>query len=273
MKVSSRAVGLLVIAAACVTAAAPAAAQVTFYENDDFQGRSYSTRGAVSSFLDRGFNDRASSIVVTSKRWEVCDDVSYGGRCMVLRQGSYPSLRAMGMNDRISSVRPVQVNATVADDRYGPAAPAASPWRKRGGEQLFEAPVSQVRAIMGAAQQRCWMEKQDVVVEGKSRSNVPGAVLGAVLGGVIGHQIGGGTGRDIATVGGAVAGGALGSRVGADGRSVESRDVQRCSTVPNERGAEYWDVTYSFRGQQHHAQLKQPPGPTITVNGQGEPRE
>ena len=220
-----------------------------------------STSGAVSSFLDRGFNDRASSIVVTGKRWEVCDDVRYGGRCMVLRQGSYPSLRAMGMNDRISSVRPVQMNAAVADDRYGPA------------EQLFEAPVSEARAIMGSAQQRCWMEKQDVVVEGKSRSNVPGAVLGAVLGGVIGHQIGGGTGRDIATVGGAVAGGALGSRVGADGRSVESRDVQRCSTAPNERGAEYWDVTYSFRGQQHHAQLKQPPGPTITVNGQGEPRE
>lgn len=274
MKTFPRTAGLLAIAAACVTAAASAATQVTFYENDDFQGRSYSTSGAVSSFLDRGFNDRASSIVVTGKRWEVCDDVSYGGRCMVLRQGSYPSLRAMGMNDRISSVRPVKKNATVADDRYGPTAPAASTWSKRGGEQLFEAPVSEVRAIVGAAQQRCWMEKQDVVVEGKSSSKVPGALLGAVLGGVIGHQIGGGTGRDIATVGGAVAGGALGSRVGADGgSSVESRDVQRCSTEPNERGAEYWDVTYSFRGQQHHAQLKQPPGATITVNGQGEPRE
>ena len=52
MKISPRAVGLLAIAAACVTAAAPAAAQVTFYENDDFQGRSYSTNGAISSFLD-----------------------------------------------------------------------------------------------------------------------------------------------------------------------------------------------------------------------------
>ena len=89
-RIPTRTVKLLALAAVCIIAVAPASAQVTFYENDDFQGLSYSTRGAVSNFLDRGFNDRASSIVVTSQRWEVCE---------------------------------------------------------------------------GAAQQRCWMEKQDVVVE------------------------------------------------------------------------------------------------------------
>ncbi len=269
----SRIFALLSVAAACVTVAAPAAAQLTFYENDDYQGRSFSTSLAVDNFLDRGFNDRASSIVVQSKRWEVCDDVRFGGKCMVLRRGSYPSLRAMGMNDRISSVRPLRANAAVADERYGPPAPATSAYSKRRGEQLFEAPVSAVRAVMGTAEQRCWMEKQDVVVESKPRNNVPGAVLGAVLGGVIGHQIGGGSGRDIATVGGAVAGGVVGSRVGADGRSVETRDVQRCVAAPSSGSAAYWDVDYSFRGQEHHAQLRQPPGATITVNAQGAPRE
>ena len=265
---------LLAAAAVCTLAlTAPASARVTFYENDDYQGQSYSTNRQVGSFLNIGFNDRASSMVVTEGRWEVCDNVRFGGACRVLREGSYPSLRAMGMNDRISSVRPLRTSASVADERYGPAAPAASAWRKRPGEQLFEAPVSEARAVMGAAEQRCWMEREDVVVENKPRNNVPGTLLGAVLGGVIGHQIGGGTGRDIATVGGAVAGGVVGSRAGADGRAVESRDVQKCRSVPNSAAVSYWEVGYSFRGQAHQAQLKQPPGATITVNGQGEPRE
>jgi uncharacterized protein YcfJ len=265
---------LLVAAAICAVAwSAPASARVTLYQDDDFQGQSFSTNRQVRNFVNIGFNDRASSIVVTDGRWEVCDDVGFAGACRVLRVGSYPSLRAMGMNDRVSSLRPLRAGARVADDRYGPEAPANPAWRRRAGEPLFEAPVSEVRAIMGAADQRCWMERQDVVVENKPRNNVPGALLGALLGGVIGHQIGGGTGRDIATVGGAVAGGVVGSRVGPDGRTVESREVQKCRSVQSSATPAFWDVAYSFRGQAHHAQLKQPPGATITVNGQGEPRE
>lgn len=230
-------------AALCTAAwAAPAWARATFYENDNFQGQSFSTNRQVGNVVNIGFNDRALSIVVTEGRWEVCGDVRFGGACRVLREGSYPSLRAMGMNDRISSLRPLGANARVADDRYGPDAPAVSAWRRRGGEQLFEAPVSEVRAIMGTANQRCWMERQDVISENKPRNNVPGALLGAVLGGVIGHQIGGGTGCDIATLGGAVAGGVVGSRVGADGRTVESREVQKCQSVPNSATTAYWDV-------------------------------
>lgn len=40
-----------------------------------------------------------------------------------------------------------------------------------------------------------------------------GAVIGAIVGGVIGNQFGGGSGRDLATIGGAVAGGAIGHQV------------------------------------------------------------
>ncbi|MGY3266721.1 MULTISPECIES: glycine zipper 2TM domain-containing protein [unclassified Lysobacter] len=42
---------------------------------------------------------------------------------------------------------------------------------------------------------------------------VTGTVLGAALGGLVGHQIGGGTGKDLATVGGAVAGGVAGHKI------------------------------------------------------------
>ncbi len=263
--------------AACLLAAlaaAPAFAQVTFYENDNYQGRTFSTQRSINSFLDAGFNDRASSIVVSSQRWEVCDDIRFGGRCVVLREGSYPSLRAMGMNDRISSVRQLRANQQVNEDRYAPLPPAPTAWQRRGNERLFEADVTSVRAVMGPTEQRCWMEKQDVVNENPRReNNIPGALGGALLGGIIGHQIGGGTGRDIATVGGAVAGGVLGSRIGSDGRSVSTRDVQRCEKMPSRAGTDHWDVSYRFRGQDHLVQLKQPPGRTITVNREGEPRE
>jgi uncharacterized protein YcfJ len=35
---------------------------------------------------------------------------------------------------------------------------------------------------------------------------------------------------------------------------------------------DYWDVTYNFAGYEHRVQLTTPPGPTIVVNAQGEPR-
>src|SRR5207253_10642863 len=97
-------------------------------------------------------------------------------------------------------------------------------------------------------------------------------IAGAVIGGVLGHQIGSGRGRDVATAGGAVAGGALGANIGRNGEVV-SQDVQRCTSVPNNAPPDYWDVTYTFRGQVHHVQMSAPPGPTIMVNeGNGEPR-
>lgn len=137
-------------------------------------------------------------------------------------------------------------------------------YRRRANETLYEAPVTSARAMVGPAGQRCWIERQEV----ESRRNVPGAIVGGVIGGVLGHQIGGGTGRDIATVGGAVAGAAVGSNVG---RGTQTQDVQRCTNVGNS-ALEYWDVTYTFRGVQHSVQLTSPPGRTILVNENGEPR-
>jgi uncharacterized protein YcfJ len=96
--------------------------------------------------------------------------------------------------------------------------------------------------------------------------------VGAVLGGILGHQVGSGRGNDVATVGGAVVGGVVGANVGRDGGGQSSRDVRRCETAPSQARADYWDVTYNFRGQEHHAQMTAPPGRTVQVNSQGEPR-
>ena len=101
-------------------AAAHAAAQVTFYEYEGFGGRAFSVAGEVRNLERAGFNDRASAVVVQRGRWEVCEDNRFAGRCVVLRRGEYPSLAAMGLNDRVSSVREVGNNARVDDDRYAP---------------------------------------------------------------------------------------------------------------------------------------------------------
>ena len=39
-----------------------AVAQITFYERQDFQGRSFTTQRQVGNFERAGFNDRASSV-------------------------------------------------------------------------------------------------------------------------------------------------------------------------------------------------------------------
>lgn len=140
-------------------------------------------------------------------------------------------------------------------------------YRRRANEPLYEVPVSSYRAVYGpSGGQRCWMEREEV----ERRRSVPGAIVGGVIGGILGHQIGSGTGRDIATVGGAVAGAAVGSNVGRN--TPQTQDVQRCTTDSN-AAPDYWDVSYSFRGVQHQVQMTSPPGRTILVNENGEPRQ
>ncbi len=252
-------------------APAPIAAQIVFYEHEGFQGRSFTTEKEVGDFSRYGFNDRASSVAVLSDRWEVCQDARFMGQCVVLRPGRYPSLAAMGLNDRVSSVRAVSRNARIDDQRYAPAPAAAYDFRRRNNERLYEANVTSVRAVLGIPEQRCWVESQQVVAEQKP-ANVPGALIGAVIGGILGHQVGDGRGQDIATVGGVVAGAAVGANVGRSGGGQRVQDVQRCENVPSQARPDYWDVTYTFRGQEHRMQMTAPPGPTIIVNEQGEPR-
>ena len=261
------------LAAACVAVAAQAGAQVTFYEREGFQGRTFTTDWQVRNFDRYGFSDRASSVVVLRERWEVCSDVRFAGRCVVLRPGRYESLAAMGMNDRASSARLVSRNLRVSDDRYAPAPVPVYDNRRRPDERLYQAEVTSVRAVLGRPEQRCWVEREQVVQEQRGDVNVGAAIVGAVLGGVLGHQVGGGRGKDIATAGGAVAGAALGANVGrGSGPAAVTRDVQRCTDVPSQARPDYWDVTYMFRDQEHHIQMVTPPGRSVTVNRLGEPR-
>jgi uncharacterized protein YcfJ len=257
-----------VLAIAGIFAASQAAAQVTLYEDAGFRGRAFTTSKAVSNFERLGFNDRASSVIVDHGRWEVCEDAQFQGRCVALRPGSYDSLSAMGINDRVSSIRPIGQQARYVSEAPPPLPAPTYDYRQRPNERLFQANVTSARAVVGPPEQRCWVERQQV---NTGNANVPGAIVGAILGGVLGHQVGGGRGQDIATAGGAVAGAAIGANTGNGAGRVYGQDVQRCSDVPSGQPA-FWDVTYNFRGLEHRVQMSAPPGSTITVNGNGEPR-
>jgi len=100
----SRHLAIGVVAGVCATAAQ---AQIILYEHEDFKGRSIRGTDVVKNLRDSGFNDKASSIKVLTGTWEVCSDANFGGDCAVLEPGQYWSLRDMGMNDRLSSMRRV----------------------------------------------------------------------------------------------------------------------------------------------------------------------
>jgi uncharacterized protein YcfJ len=259
--------------------AAAQAAQVTFYANEDFRGQSFSSNRQVPDFDRYGFNDRASSVEVIGERWEVCEDRGFRGNCVVLREGRYPSLRSMGLNDRISSVRVVRADEGIDEGRYAPAfapEPAArQDYRRRNEERVYQANVTGVRAVVGAPGQRCWVEKEQAAQPQPAGYNMTGAVAGAVIGGILGHQVGSGKSKNVATAGGAVAGGLLGANIdritGQPQAQAPAQDVQRCENVPSQTPT-YWDVSYNFRGQDHRVQMTSEPGPTVTVNDQGEPR-
>lgn len=245
--------------------------QIAFFEHGGFQGRAFQVSGEVGNFQQFGFNDRASSVIVLGERWEVCEHAGFQGRCVILRPGRYPSLGAMGLNDRLSSVRPVPPTARFEEVRYAPVAEPVYDWRRRPQERFYEAPVTGAQAVFtGPQQQRCWIERDRVAVERRNEPNVGGAVVGGILGGILGHQIGSGSGRDLATAGGAVIGAVVGANVGRE--TVVSRPTQRCAAVPPQGRPDYWDVSYQFRGVEHHVQTTFPPGPTLTVNDEGEPR-
>jgi len=260
-----------IVGIAALVFAAHASAQITFYEGEGFRGRTFQADKQVWNFERYGFNDRASSVVVDRGRWEVCENARFEGRCVVLRRGSYDSLAAMGMNNRISSVRPVDNHRVVENEGPVPLAAPNYAYRRRPDERLREVPVTSVRAVMGTPEQRCWVERQAVAEPAQREYNVPGAIIGGVVGGILGHQIGGGSGKALATVGGVAGGAAIGANVGRNEQVTNTRDVRRCENVSGGT-PQYWDVSYNYEGVEHHVQMTSPPGRTVLVNRNGEPR-
>jgi uncharacterized protein YcfJ len=184
------------------------------------------------------------------------------------RQADSAQAQATAAQRQAEEAQRVASSMQVPTDAY---APPAYDYRRRQNEPVYEANVTYVRAVVGPPQQRCWVDRERV--GGSSGVNIPGAIIGGVIGGILGHQIGSGHGQDIATGIGVVGGAAVGANVGRgpDG-PVYTQNVQRCEYVPTSASLDYWDVTYTYAGYEHRVQMTTPPGTTIWVNAQGEPR-
>jgi uncharacterized protein YcfJ len=257
-------------AVSALVLASQAMAQVVLYEREGFRGRSVAVNGEMRNVERRALGDNASSAVVERGRWEVCEQPRFQGRCAVLRRGNYPDLRGTGLQWNIASIRPAREGRRYD---YEPQASTGDDYayRRRASERIQEVPIRDVRAIMGAPNQRCWVERQ-AVPAANTNSSAGGALVGAIVGGILGHQVGGGSGRDLATGAGVIGGAVVGNNVGRNNApGYATQDVQRCETV---QGApQYYEVTYNFRGTLHTAQMSAPPqGNTIIVNERGEPR-
>ena len=125
--ISRRRSPVLVLLAALGFAGAAQAAELTLYERPNFAGVQVTLRGWTSNVSRVGFNDRTSSLVIDSGRWEVCTDADFKGSCVTLTRGEYPTLDRI-LNDRISSAREV--------GSFGDQRGAYSDWG-RGTIQLF----------------------------------------------------------------------------------------------------------------------------------------
>ncbi len=78
---------------------------VILYDGENHSGTALPINGPVPDLVALRFNDAASSVVINSGSWEVCEDSDFRGRCEVLT-GSVTSLRGIRLNDAISSIRP-----------------------------------------------------------------------------------------------------------------------------------------------------------------------
>ena len=63
--------------------------------------------GPVRDLSTLGFNDKTSSLVINRGRWLLCDQGDYKPPCINLGPGRYRRLADYGLNDAISSLRPI----------------------------------------------------------------------------------------------------------------------------------------------------------------------
>ena len=247
--------------------------QVVTYAPSELDEAAAALRQADDLAVNGGrYNDVHSLALLASQRVAAAQDVarvrSQQAAISAQRGAADARIQADAAQARAAEA---QRQADEAQRLAASAPPAVYDYRRRQGETLYEAPVTSVRAVVGPPQQRCWVERQ-VIDSSAGGVNVPGAIVGGVVGGILGHQIGSGRGQDLATGIGAAGGAVVGANVGRAPGTTYTQDVQRCENVTSAGSLDYWDVTYTFRGYEHHVQTTSPPGRTILVNAEGEPR-
>ncbi|GGY84271.1 beta/gamma crystallin-related protein [Pseudoduganella plicata] len=112
------------------------AGELTLFEHHGLRGNQVTLHGDAPNLRDGGFNDKASSLIVRSGTWEVCEHKDFGGYCALFRRGEYPDLERF--NNNISSAREVQGRRGWRDrdrDHYGDGRRDDRPDGWREGEE------------------------------------------------------------------------------------------------------------------------------------------
>jgi hypothetical protein len=97
------------------TSAPVGAPALVLHEHSHFGGRQLAFQGPESRLDDADFNDTASAVEIFRGRWQLCEHIDFGGRCVVFGPGRH--VLSGGFQDAVSSLRPV----FGTDDRALPA--------------------------------------------------------------------------------------------------------------------------------------------------------
>ncbi len=92
-------------------AAAAVAQEITLFEGENFSGRRFAANSSMPNLDATGFNDRAASAIIRAGTWQLCSDAYYRGNCVTLEPGNYSTLGAMGLSNRLSSLREIGWNS------------------------------------------------------------------------------------------------------------------------------------------------------------------
>ena len=74
------------------------------YQDVDMKGPTFVATGSVPDMVKAGFNDKASSIIVSKGQWALYEDINFKGKNIILGPGTYNNLDTLG-NDSLSSIQ------------------------------------------------------------------------------------------------------------------------------------------------------------------------
>lgn len=79
--------------------------QVVLYAARDYQGASHGLDKSQPDVRADALQNAATSVVIASGQWELCDNTYFRGQCVTLGPGKYPSMEAVGLMHGVSSAR------------------------------------------------------------------------------------------------------------------------------------------------------------------------
>lgn len=82
---------------------------IELFGQSGMSGRSLKLDADAETLEGTGFNNRASSMVVTQGTWQLCAEPNYAGTCRIYPPGQYPDL-GYGMAKEVSSARLVRTH-------------------------------------------------------------------------------------------------------------------------------------------------------------------